>query len=477
MSSINNSKLILSENSFKGPSILLLDSVKRIQYNSSFWHSIFNRKEKQQLNLEMWGTVSSFFQERYHIEDPKHFLRLWKEIGQNKWSVKSPLTVGRLRDIDTAFKKHLVYHGPGITSLPATEPQSNSMVHQIVNALLHGGPLSIDLIRKPLLQAVLVKQDPVLFKEFRVELQLELANLAKNLPKNAQEEIVWRHFLGNILAILPFSYPDENEIFNIPYLAEDKTCKLVEYTVNVIELTPRLSSTPVSALGFTPTQDQEAPPILSFLGTTFPAGDGFSETIKADFTPKMPVGEIVYKQGKEKIAQWLKDRKNVHVVGTSLGGAMVFHTILDHHTKFSRADIYNPPGLYAHCWKNRFFNEGCPINIYRQPGDIVSKMGFWPIGSKVKIFNVIPHQTGIGEGMPRSHIQVFSGCRKVTFLKSDPKVENNTFSRKALVFLHRYFGPYIFYYPTCLMLSCYRMTRAVQRCWKNCFQNHSRSKT
>lgn len=470
MSCSNNHTLILSDKSFLGPSILLLDSAKRIKYNNSCWYSLFHRKEKQQLNNEMWQMVSNFFQQRYQIEDTQQFLRIWKKIGQKEWAVKSPFTVGKLRAIDDAFKKQLVYHGPGMSPLPPNSNHINPAVQQVANALLHGGSLSVDLIQKPLLRALLVKHDPILLKQFRIELQLELDQLAKNLPKNPREEIVWRQFLGNVIGLIPFSYPLENEIFTIPHLEMDNTCRQVPYTVQVIEITSRHSTTPISAIGFSPINDKQAPPILSFLGTTFPAGNGFCATVLGDFTPKMSVGEDVYRQGKDKITHWFKNKANVHVIGISLGGAMAFHTILDHHNNISRADVYNPPGLYEHCWKDRSFNDGCPINIYRQPGDIVSKMGFWPTGGKVEIFHVIPHQTGIVERMPRSHIQVFSGCRKVTFLKCDPMVENQNISRKALVFLHRNLGPYLFYYPTYFALCCYRMACAAQRCWKNWFK-------
>ncbi|MBA3816939.1 MAG: hypothetical protein H0X29_10580 [Parachlamydiaceae bacterium] len=464
MNSINNNHTInLFEQSFKGPSVQLLDSIKRIQYNSSYWYSIFHRKEKQKLNQEMWQAVSSFFQLRYQIDDQQHFLRIWKEIGQKEWSIKFPLTADRFHAIDAAFKKLLVYYGPGIAKLPSSTKHINSSVQQIVNILLHGGSLSKELIRIPLLQAILVKHDPLFLKQFRDELQLELNHLADNPPKNAQEEILWRQFLGYIIAILPFSYPFEGEKMKIPLLEENGACRLVEYSINIIEFSPNNTSSPMSAIGFAPIIDTLAPPILSYLGTTFPAGNGFTTTIKADFTPKMAVGEEAYAQAKEKIAFWFKNKTNVHLVGVSLGGAMAFHTIRDHYKSLSRTDIYNPPGLYAHCWKGQSYNDGCPINIYRQPGDIVSKMGFWPEGSKVKIFNIIPHQNGIAEVMPRSHIQAFSGCQKVTFLQSDPATENKSFSRKALVLMHRYFGPYLFYYPTCFLSYGYRKVCAVQK--------------
>lgn len=455
----------LSYTSFQGPDTFLLDSATRIKYNSSVWYSIFNRKEKQQLNEHMWQAVCTYFQKQYDIPDPQIFKRVWKEIGSNIWSIKSPLTVGALRAIDIAFQKQLVYHGSGITAPLELNPNPNPTVQKVVNALLHGGPLSTSLIQKPLLQAIFVKKDAAWLKEFRLELQRELDQLAENPPRDEKEKILWKGFLGNIISLLPFSYPDENEIITFPCLNDNGSCHRVEYRVNVLELTPTSVSTPISAIGLTPKAGASAPPILSFLGTTFPGGDGFAATVLADFTPGMSVGEAVYKQGKNKIDMWLKDKKDVYLVGTSLGGALAFHTLLDHQTKLSRVDVYNPPGLYEKCWKNHKFDEGCDINIYCQAGDLVSKMGSWPTGSKVGLYRVFAHQNGVSEGIATSHARVFTGCKKVTILKKDPLLENQRFSRKALTFLHRILGPWLIYYPTSLLLGIYRISNAVQRCW------------
>lgn len=473
MSINSNYDSILSNKSFSEQTTVI-DSENRIKYNSSIWYSIFHRKEKQELNKQMWDTVSGYFQTRYHIDDLAHFLRIWKEIGDKEWKINSTLTVDKLHAIDRTFRKHLMYHGFGIKPLPNNPKHVNPAIQQIVRALLHGGSLSINLVQRRLIRSVLVQHDTELLKQFRAELQLELDQLAANPPKNAQKELIWRQFLGNILALIPYSYPHEGEIFNIPCLDANNNCRQVNYRTQVIELTPNHSPiliTPISALGFLPVNDQQAPPVLSFLGTTYPAGNGFIATVLADFTPNMSVGEHVYKESKGIIDNWFKNNKNAHVVGLSLGGAMAFHTLSDHHADISRADIYNPPGLYEHCWKGKSFDTGCPINIYRQPGDVVSQMGFWPTGDQVKIYNIIPHQQGITEGMPRAHIQAFSGCEKVTFLKSDPKVENKSFFRKFLVFLHLYIGPFLFYYPIKLILSCYRVASAAQRAFKGLFKH------
>lgn len=459
---------IFTDDDLIGPDIRIIDDLNRIKYNSSICQSILHFRERRQLNKQIEKAVFTFFQNRYHIEGKNHFKRIWKEIGHKAWDINTPLTVGRLRAIDDLFQKQLAYHGSGISSAPQLTNHPNRTIQQIVNALLHGGPINAkELIQKPLLQAVFIKKDHEWLKEFRNELQRELDHLFENPPMNEKDKIVWNGFLGNIIALIPFSYPLENDIIALPILSDDGSCRRVEYQVNVLELTPSSSTTPITALGLCPQNDSTAPPVLTFLGTTYPGGDGFAATLLADFTPGKSVGEAVYKSGHTKIDEWLKEKNHVHLVGTSLGGALAFHTLIHHQPKLSRVDVFNPPGLYENCWKRKKFNEGCEINIYNQAGDIVSRMGSWPTGDKVNIYNVIPHQKGVVEGKAASHAKVFTGCKKVTILRVKPEEDNNRFSRKVLTFMHRFLGPLLIYLPVSLMLCAHRISNAINRRWQS----------
>lgn len=463
-------RIVITDNSLKGPVNFLLDDPDRIQLHASRWQGFIHYREKKLLDKQMYQAVSQYFQEHYHIEDRQHFERIWNEVGAKIWSSDNLLTVETLKKIDQAFRDQVAYCGSGI-SPPKNKEERNypePAIQQVVKGLLHGGALTKDLIQRPLLEAVFVKKDPKWLTEFRFELQYELDNLAANPPKNPSEKTLWDAFLGNIVAFLPFSYPEANAVISIPQLEANGSCRKVDYRMDVIELTPASIATPISAIGLTPVNDDpKAPPMISFIGTTYPAGDGFAATVMSDFTPGMSVGEAPFHFGRDKIEAWMQGKKNVHAIGTSLGGALVFHTLLHHHSQLSRVDVYNPPGLYENCWKGKSYDDGCAVNIYCQSGDLVSKMGSWPTGSKVKLYRVLQGHPGLADGIINSHARAFTGCEKVAIIKKEPQQENQQPERKALTALHRFLGPWLVFLPMTFILGIYRIFAAIRNFWTN----------
>lgn len=437
----------------------LLDDPYRLELNQSLWLSATHFKEKTQLNNQIQVEVKDFFEKEYSFRDKKNFQKIWKEVEADQiWTPKNTLTVGKFRKIDSLFKEKLIYHGEGIK----TPTYSNSItptVQNLVKALLHGGKFSDINIHKKEIKAIISQLDPSLMHQFQEALQIEMDHLFTNLPQNEKQEVVWRAFLGSILALLPFSYPENNKIFTIPIL-ENGVCRQVEYKTEVINLSYDDHLTPMTALALTPENGTMAPPILSFIGTTFPAGNGFASTLLADFTPGNSVGEFVYKRNQEKIDAWLKDKKGVHVVGMSLGGAMALHTLRNHH-EIGRVDAYVPPGLNSNNWKEGI-GSTCKVNIYCHPGDLVSKFGSWPTGDNVSLYTIYPHQNGISENPLGSHVRVFTGCEALTIIKEDPKEMNGSFFRQFLTKLHLYLSPTI-YLPLCLIVSLYQLAAKIQK--------------
>lgn len=439
-----------------------LDDSTRVAYVNSFWKKIGHLQEKKQLDSKVQQEVKSFFQQRYGYQDATAFDRVWKRVGAKKWTPSSELTVGKFRDIDQAFQQQLVYHGQGMQA-PPTEMKTgiDSNVQKFVQTLLHGRDFPKELIhQKEVRNAVFIKKDHELLKQFRAEMQKELDNLAKNPPKTAQEEILWRAFLGNILALIPFSYPTNQDTLTIPMLSEGK-CIQVSYSIEVLPLKFNALSSPMIALGMMPKNNDKAPPMLCYLGTTYPAGDGFAATVFADFTPGYSVGDFVYSRSKDKIDAWMKDKKDVHVIGTSLGGALTFHTLRHHEDKLSRVDVYNPPGLYNSDWVAGV-GDKCPTKIYCQPGDLVSKMGAWPTGKNVSLYAVVPHQENLKENLISSHARAFTGCPEVSIIKQDPQVQNKGFRRRFLTFLHRFLGPVFVFVPSISVLLIIRAVQSIR---------------
>lgn len=411
--------------------------------NQSFWEMFAYRQEKEILDDKLHRQVFSFFQERYHFSDQKDFKKVWNRLGIKVWKPEDKLTAGILRRIDTSLKESLSYHGKGIH--PPTSPStSNLHVKQLCQAILHGIPLNFSLIEKRTINAIFISLDSELLKQFRIELQREIDNLYANLPKNDQEELVWRAFLGNIIAILPFSYPQNGDEIILPVL-ENGVCRQTTYSMEVIPLKYDDHFTPMPALGLVPKNDSHASPILSFIGTTYPAGSGFTATLLADFAPGYSVGEIIYNRNEELIDQWLSNKKDVHLVGMSLGGAMVFHT-LRHHHEIARVDAYSPPGLNTKNWAQGI-GSTCKVNIYCQPGDIVTNVGYWPTGDNVSLNTVIPHHKDLPKHPLSAHTRVYTGCDKITIIKENPEEVNQEHGRSFLTKIHHVLGPLLIFFP------------------------------
>ena len=293
------------------PSYLLMDDLKRLQLIGSRWQSFIHFPTKQRLNKAMQQQVQDFFQKKQGYADAAEFKKVWTFIGADKiWDTATPLTLGTLRQIDDFVKAKINYHGPGIKTPDATcrPPPVNVTVSTVVQALIHGGSLPRHILNTDTAKAIFVTKDENLLQAFRQELQYELDALVAKPPQNKAEERIWRAFLGHIVALLPLTYPHENEIFSIPVLS-DGICRRVDYKIHVMPLTVTSLSSPMTALGLTPQNDEKAPPYLTYLPTTYPAGDGYAGTLLADFSPFYSVGESVYIRNHAQIDAWLAGKE------------------------------------------------------------------------------------------------------------------------------------------------------------------------
>lgn len=390
--------------------------------------------------------VKKFFQKRYEVASSKSFDEIWKHLQAHSTWVKQPgLSVGKLREIDELIKKHLVVAGHGIPAPHEKNPETIGSIKEVVKALLHGGNISTKVLRPSLLKAIFLSKDPAMLSQLRSELQFELNQMALNPPKTKKEKLVWEAFKGNIIALLPFTYPEPGTKFKIPVI-KGNAIKLIDYTANVIPLHGTKYSSPMHALALTPDNPSEGNPLLSFIGTTYPAGDGFATTVMADFTPGLSVGEGVYKKNKVALDNWFHDKKDVEVYGMSLGGAMALHAFLYHGSKLSKVAAFNPPGFSKNYWKYKVTFDA-EVNIYTQPGDIVSKLGFWPTMKNVNLYTVLTHQEGMRKHPIANHARAYTGCKNLTIIKDNTKSVNKNALRRWLTWAHKYLGPTLVYRP------------------------------
>lgn len=374
--------------------------------------------------------VKSHLQIKLGIQDEELFQRIWDEGLASReihYRDNEPLTIEKLEQIEATLREAVVYLGKGIdVCAPSNDPE----MHEIIQFLLGRGDFSSTwLTNLQNLKGIFLEKDLKILRGMEGELASILQYACLRMP-TPQEETLFKAFVGNILALIPYSYPEEGTLFTIPQKINGRW-EAVEYQLEKrLELTPTFFSSPIVAY---PLVAKNGPPLLTFLGTTYPAADGFIATLLADCTPFFSVGRAPYLWGKAKIAEWLQGKKNVRLYGMSLGGAFCFHTIYDHREKIQSLDVYNPPGLYF----KETFDGSVEINIYYQENDLVSTMGFFPEGKNVSVYKVFPEKM---ENPLKAHARVYTGSDKLAMLKNDPAYENRRGIRRLFTFGHFIFG-------------------------------------
>ena len=293
-----------------------------------------------------------------------------------------------------------------------------------------------EIFSPQLLQAVLIKSDSSLLRGMRYAFQegfqhvwLQLENQTLSTRQNNQAEL----FISNCLCILPFADLKLGHAFKIPQLMDGRW-QLVTYNVRPIELTPTrgfetlfmYDEDRVFAYGLEPVDQPHAEPQLIFMGTTYPAGQGFASQINTDLEGFETVGNSLYRTGHERIIAWLdKQKKQVHVCGASLGGALALLLAMHHGEKLSRVDALNPPGLYD-SWIKSIFDRWDSLNkkpnvfIQKQGNDFVSSLGIWK--EDWNILKVIPVEAAFISAL--DHARNYAGYVDTIFEIIDAKKDN-----------------------------------------------------
>jgi hypothetical protein len=392
--------------------------------------------------------LQAIFKEKIGVQDESLFQMIWHQalkLHQIRL-VKSDAISDQIQRIDEAIRDTLLFHGPGIDFSSG----SHAQISEMVRYLLGKGVFSTEWLDRANARGVLIRKDPELLKGARDAFREVLLSCSEHLPiAGTKEEIVFQAFIGNIVALLPFFYPEEGEEFTIPQKV-DGQWKNFQYIVDrKLDLTPRWFSTPISAFGLT---SKEGPPLLTFLGTTYPAADGYVATLLADFTPGLSVGHAPYLFGKKEIARWLEDKQGVRLFGASLGGALTLHVMRNHREKIASVDAYNPPGLYPWDWRGG--KDYPETNIYYQDNDLVGTLGFFPEGDKVHLYRVLGEKQ---ENFIKAHARAYTGSEEVTILKSSPAYENSRFVRKLFTALHILFGMVLVFLPILFFYLLYSL--------------------
>ncbi|RUR27904.1 hypothetical protein [Legionella qingyii] len=310
------------------------------------------------------------------------------------------------------------------------------------------------------LYSFFLQRDTDLLREVRFAMQQGFLELfkqlqGKDLSSDEGEQV--QLYLSNCLSILPYGDLTPYESVTIPQCI-DGHWELVEYQVTPIELTERhwwksfftYDNDRVFAYGLKPIFHEKAESHLIFMGTTYPAGQGFLTQIKTDSKGFESIGLSLYRSGRERIRDWLSQQKNtIHVCGLSLGGALSLLLAIDKgNYKLSRVDALNPPGLYDPLFKSGFdywdeLKDKPKVVVQKQGNDPVSAFGIWKKGWD--ILQVIPPQDKQGPNAFCDHCLNYAGFADTEFRYISAEDDNSQRKTHHLLF-NAAVRSFIYYY-------------------------------
>lgn len=293
------------------------------------------------------------------------------------------------------------------------------------------------LLTKETFYAVFLERHHELTRAMRFAFQEGFRHIFSQLQTkelSAQQKNQADFFISNCLSYLPFADMSPYEFITVPQYVDSKW-QLIDYKVIPIELTPTsgfkklflAEQDRVFAYGLEPITHLTAQSHLVFMGTTYPAGQGFFTTVNTDLEAFETAGKKLYRSGRNNIIRWLNQQKNnIHVCGTSLGGALSLLLALDQGDKLTRVDALNPPGLYHPFRKSKFdkwdtFENKPEVYIQKQDGFIPS-FGVWK--NEWHVLQVIPQANKKGPNTGADHALNYAGLEGTQFIGVDTQKDN-----------------------------------------------------
>jgi hypothetical protein len=301
------------------------------------------------------------------------------------------------------------------------------------------------LLTSQTFNAVFVERDHQLTRAMRYSFQQGFQHVFSQLDGRQLTTLEKNQadlFLSNCLTYLPFADISPYESMAIPQYVDDRW-QLIDYKIVPIELTPTsglkklflADHDRVFAYGLEPIHNTQAESHLVFMGTTYPAGQGFFTTINTDLEAFETAGKKLYRSGQANINRWLNQQTNkIHVCGTSLGGGLAQLLAIDQGgntfeggATFSRFDALNPPGLYNPFRKSRFdhwdsFETKPPVYIQKQGDDAVSSFGVWK--PEWHVLHVTAPENKKGPNSAADHALNYAGFSGTQFIGVDTAEDN-----------------------------------------------------
>ncbi len=335
---------------------------------------------------------------------------------------------------------HLDFFDPSVLKQPIpTNPKAKALhaIRKALSILMMGWTTDgwAELMTWRFFCAVFIQRDPELLRYMRLFFQEGFRNIFKQLEHKKLSIFEQRQvdlYLSNCLCLLPFSDITPHEFIEIPQLING-CWVLVDYKVVPIELTSVSvhENARVFAYGLEPIRHHEAQPHLIFMGTTYPAGQGFVTQLDTDFEGFETAGKTIYTTGRKRITDWLdKQHKKAHVCGLSLGGSLALLLAADQGHKLSRVDALNPAGLYepwfSKCpydhWHSLSEADKPSVYIQKQGNDFISMFGAWK--KDWHILHVIPPENKKGPNGFVDHSLNYAGFSRTRFIGIDALEDN-----------------------------------------------------
>ncbi|ASQ45616.1 hypothetical protein [Legionella clemsonensis] len=335
------------------------------------------------------------------------------------------------------------FHNPEFENIDAIEEDSDkaaAIARNALRILMMGWRDNWhEILSFKVFKAVLIRRDRELMRGMRLAFQqgfnfiyeqLQAKN-ALSIEQHRQAEL----YISNCLTLLPFSDINPYESIAIPQWVKNEW-RLVDYKVVPVELTPThglkklfiRDEDRVFAYALEPITDENAEPHLVFMGTTYPAGQGFSEQVNTDLKGFDTVGNQLYRSGRNRLLTWLSTQsKKVRVCGTSLGGSLSLLLAIDQGDKLSSVYPLNPAGLYDSWFKSHFDRWDQFINkphvlIQKQGNDPVSRFGIWK--SDWDVVHVTPPPDKQGPNEFVDHALNYAGFAETKFIGVDTEQDN-----------------------------------------------------
>lgn len=318
---------------------------------------------------------------------------------------------------------------------------------------------SIPLLTWEELECIVYKFNPEVIAGARAQIEAIFPHLLSQI-RGEHPEMVTKALVNHVIALYAFLSPQDGKIVQILQKIEGRW-KLVSYKIEKIRLTESRCISSASAWGFVPQEEEKAFPLLLFRGTSYPSDEGAYIDYKADFTPGLSIGELIYREGKENIRAFIErfPEKIIQLHGQSLGGALALLTGEDF-PKRTQLHAVAAPGQLP--WTVKAIREEGTMT-YHEHDMAVPIVGFFPESLKLQKALTFDLPGEAARTVFHGHLLPAVGCGPSILMHVDTKQENARPIRKVSTVFHQIFSVPIFALLSAFEWGVLRLIALIQK--------------